>query len=134
MGANDAVAIRFYTASTLRTTLYMFSRFYFSGGSASGTQSTSNINIESSYVFQSTTVGTAQIWIRNANSTTAGRTQVQTLFSATDSTASASNFVSYSCGANQSALSLTGIRFYWQGDVNNTFAAGTFRLYGIAKS
>lgn len=134
VGTNDAVVMRFYTASTLRTTLYMYARFFYVGGSSSGSQSTSATYIESSYSFQSTTVGTAQIWIRNANSTTAGRTQVQTLFSATDSTNSTGNFLTYSSGANQSASALTGLRFYWPGDVNNTFLTGTFRLYGIAKS
>lgn len=129
------IGVRFYTASTLRTTLYMYNFAGFSGGATSVQQSTSNslINTNGYQAQPSTTNTSASFWIKNANSITAGGTQVQIFLSCTDSATSAANTNAIVTGANQSALALTGIRIFWS-DSTATFTSGTFRLYGIAKS
>lgn len=129
----SAFSVRFYTASTLRTTLYMYSRFSFISSTTTGGQSLSTSTIEASSSVQTTSVASASFWIKNANSTIAGGTQVQGFVSCNDSTTATGNFQSTCCGANQSTSALTGIRIF-MGDPTTTFLTGTFRLYGIAKS
>ena len=129
----SAFSVRFYTASTLRTTLYMASRFSFISSTITGGQTLNSSTIESSSAIQTTSVASASFWIKNANSTIAGGTQVQGFVSCNDSTTATGNFNSTVSGTNQSTSALTGIRIF-MGDPTTTFLTGTFRLYGIAKS
>ncbi len=133
LGVNgaDNYALRFYTASTLRTSAYQFAQLR-GGGTAAASRSSSDVRIDANPNFLSSTTGSLRIFLQNINSTSA-RIQGEVVSICTDDTDVTGNQNAYTVfGYTGNSSALTGIRLYWITGTS-TFSSGTFKLYGIAK-
>jgi len=131
VNSSDFYVLRFYTASTLRTSSYQFAQLR-GGGSAATSRSSSDVRIDINPNFLSSTTGSLRIFLQNTNSSSA-RIQGEAVSICSDDTDVTGNQGAYTVfGYTGTSSALTGIRLYW-GTGTSTFASGTFRLYGVAK-
>lgn len=135
-GSNYSIATRLRQSGSFQTsTVYDFSLIGV-GSSSAQAAAELNQNFLNLQLGRSSTPGNAArsgfVYLLNANSSTA-RTCIVLATSATRGTSTSESSTSTSGGTSSVAAAVTGIRFM-ANDGTSTFATGTFRLYGIAKS
>lgn len=133
VNATDSYSLRLYTGGSLRTSSYQYNQIQ-NFNTPSGSRATGSGTIPvNGYAFLTTTTISFQLLLRNANSASS-KIQGQFFDACTDaSNADGNNQSITEFGNTASTSALTGIRLYWNTG-SSTFAAGTVRLYGIAKS
>lgn len=125
---------RFFTASTIRTAGYQSININPGTGTVTAARGNSAAYIDGPASMQvSSTKSSFRMDLFNTNSTSS-RIQGMIYYVNTDSTNVLYNTMTWAgFGYTGDANTLTGLRFFWD-NVSGTFATGTFKLYGIAKS
>lgn len=128
----DFLNLRIYTGGSLVTSSYQYNLLQVFGGAAVSRSKSMSYIETGAYLFSETT-GSFNLFLRNANSASS-RIQGQISFACSDDVNNDGNNQNNTVFGNTATTSaLSGIRLYWNTG-SSTFTAGTFKLYGIAKS
>lgn len=134
LGVNPSESINFriYTGGSLRTSSYQYHSL---GGLASPSisRAMSTSAVSTGVQVYTATTTSFNLFLRNVNSASSRIQGQMDIMCSDDSNLDGNNQFSVVFGNTATTSALTGIRLYWQTGTS-TFAAGTLRLYGIAKS
>ena len=132
VNSSESMDFRIYTGGSLRTSSYQYHAFGALGAASVSRATTSSVVSTSIQVYTATTIS-LNLFLRNANSASSRIQGQMHIMCSDDTNTDGNNQFSVSFGNTATTSALTGIRFLWQTG-SSTFASGTFRLYGIAKS